>query len=59
MVKLKERWSYEQDKGWVFFTWGVNEFIIFGGLILGLGLLVVSEAILMTILFFKRTNTSG
>jgi hypothetical protein len=40
--------------GWFFFAWGVNEFLFFGGLVLGLGLLVVSEAILITTLFLNR-----
>lgn len=40
--------------GWSFFTWGVNEFLFFGGLVLGVGLLVVGEAILLSILLFKR-----
>jgi hypothetical protein len=40
--------------GWSFFTWGVNEFLFFGGLALGVGLLVVGEAILISILLFKR-----
>ncbi|MCD5324395.1 MULTISPECIES: hypothetical protein [Pontibacillus] len=39
---------------WVFFTWGVNEFLFFGGLVLGSGLLVVGEAVLLTTLFLKR-----
>lgn len=42
--------------GWFFFAWGVNEFLFFGGLVLGIGLLVVSEAVLITILFLKRKN---
>jgi hypothetical protein len=40
--------------GWFFFTWGVNEFLFFGELVLGIGLLVVGEGILITILFLKR-----
>jgi hypothetical protein len=40
--------------GWFFFTWGVDEFLFFGGLVLGIGLLVVGEAVLITILFLKR-----
>jgi hypothetical protein len=40
--------------GWSFFTWGVNEFLFFGGLVIGVGLLVVGEAILISILLFKR-----
>ena len=40
--------------GWFFFAWGVNEFLFFGGFVLGLGLLVVGEAALFTILFSKR-----
>jgi len=40
--------------GWFFFAWGVNEFLLFGGLILGIGILVVSEAALITVLILKR-----
>ncbi|KGP91196.1 hypothetical protein N780_08200 [Pontibacillus chungwhensis BH030062] len=40
--------------GWFFFAWGVNEFLFFGGLVLGIGLLVVGEAVLITTLFLKR-----
>ncbi|QHE54305.1 hypothetical protein [Pontibacillus sp. HMF3514] len=40
--------------GWFFFAWGVNEFLFFGGLVLGIGLLVVCEAVLITTLFLKR-----
>lgn len=42
--------------GWFFFTWRVNEFLFFGGLVLGIGLLVVGEAVLMTTLFLKRNK---
>lgn len=40
--------------GWFTFTWGVNEFLFFGGLLLGIGILVVGEAVLITTLFLKR-----
>lgn len=40
--------------GWFFFAWRVNEFLFFGGLVLGLGLIVVGEAALITTLFIKR-----
>nr|WP_077215300.1 hypothetical protein [Bacillus dakarensis] len=40
--------------GWFFFAWGVNEFLFFGGLVLGIGLLVVGEAVLITTLILKR-----
>jgi hypothetical protein len=40
--------------GWLIFALGVNEFLLFGGLLLGIGLLVVSETTLITILLFKR-----
>ncbi|MFD1737191.1 hypothetical protein ACFSCX_11575 [Bacillus salitolerans] len=40
--------------GWYFFAWSVNEFLFFGGLVLGIGLLVVGEAALITILCIKR-----
>lgn len=42
--------------GWFLFTWRVNEFLFFGGLVLGIGLLVVGEAVLMTTLFLKRNK---
>jgi hypothetical protein len=40
--------------GWFIFSWGVNEFLFFGGLVLGLGLLVGGEVVLFSILFSKR-----
>jgi len=40
--------------GWFIFTWGVNEFLFFGGLLLGIGLLAVGEAVLIATLFLKR-----
>jgi hypothetical protein len=40
--------------GWFFFAWGVNEFLFLGGLVLGIGLLVVGEGVLITILLLKR-----
>jgi hypothetical protein len=40
--------------GWAFFTWDVNEFLFFGGLVLGLVLLVVGEVILISILLLER-----
>ena len=33
---------------------GVNEYLFFGGIVLGIGLLVISEAVLITTLFLKR-----
>lgn len=39
---------------WSFFSWSVNEFIFFGGLMLGLGVIVVSEVILLIVLFVKK-----
>ncbi|MFZ3579737.1 hypothetical protein [Virgibacillus sp. DJP39] len=42
--------------GWFFFAWGVNEFLFFGGLVLGIGLLVVGEAVLITTLFLIRNK---
>ncbi|WP_234978484.1 hypothetical protein [Bacillus tuaregi] len=40
--------------GWFFFSWSVNEFLFFGGLALGVGLLIVGEIVLFAILFSKR-----
>lgn len=40
--------------GWFFFSWRVNEFLFFGGLVLGIGMLVISEAILILVFFIKR-----
>lgn len=40
--------------GWFFFSWRINEFMFFGGLVLGVGLLVVGQAVLFTALFIKR-----
>lgn len=40
--------------GWFFFSWGVNEFMFLGGLVLGIGMLVISEAILIIVLFVRR-----
>jgi hypothetical protein len=45
--------------GWLFFSWGVNEFLFLGGLMLGAGLLVVSEVILIIALFAKRKQLLG
>ena len=40
--------------GWFFFSWRVNEFMFFGGLVLGIGMLAISEAILIIVLFVRR-----
>ncbi|HHY74685.1 MAG TPA: hypothetical protein GX497_15945 [Bacillus bacterium] len=40
--------------GWFFFSWRINEFMFFGGLLLGVGLLIISEAILIIVLFIRR-----
>ena len=40
--------------GWIVFSWGVNEFLFFGGLILGISLLVAGEIVLIVTLFLKR-----
>lgn len=40
--------------GWFFFTWRVNEFLFFGGLVLGACLLVVGEVVLIFVLLLKR-----
>ncbi|MHC0038860.1 hypothetical protein [Pseudoneobacillus sp. C159] len=42
--------------GWVFFTWQVNEFLFFGGLVLGVGLLLVGEVILIILLLLRRKS---
>lgn len=40
--------------GWFFFSWKINEFLFFGGLVLGLGFFITGEVILLTIFFSKR-----
>lgn len=40
--------------GWFFYSWRVNEFMFFGGLVLGVGMLVMSEAILIIFLYSRR-----
>ncbi|MFC0415088.1 hypothetical protein ACFFHH_06405 [Cytobacillus solani] len=40
--------------GWFFFSWEVNEFLFFGGLVLGLSLIVVGEVVLLSIFLSKR-----
>ena len=40
--------------GWFFFAWGVNEFLLIGGLLFGIVLLIISEAALFIILLLKR-----
>ncbi|SES17840.1 hypothetical protein SAMN04487944_1224 [Gracilibacillus ureilyticus] len=42
--------------GWLFYSWGVNEFLFFGGLVSGVGLLVVGEVVLLSILFSRRNK---
>lgn len=40
--------------GWSFFSWGINEFLFFNGLFLGVGMLVLGEAIIFIALFIKK-----
>ncbi|KGP91232.1 hypothetical protein N780_08425 [Pontibacillus chungwhensis BH030062] len=40
--------------GWFFFAGAINEFLLFGGLVLGIGLLIAGEAVLVAILLLKR-----
>ncbi|QKY70725.1 hypothetical protein [Lentibacillus sp. CBA3610] len=40
--------------GWFLYSWGINEELFFGGLVLGAILLVVSEAALIITLFVRR-----
>lgn len=40
--------------GWFVYSWKVNEFMFFGGLMLGFGMLLCSEVILLIVLFVKR-----
>ncbi|GGD13270.1 hypothetical protein [Pontibacillus salipaludis] len=40
--------------GWFFFAGGINEFLLFGGLVLGISLLVAGEGLLITISLLKR-----
>jgi len=42
--------------GWAYFSWGTNEFISIIGILLGLGSMLVSEVLLITILLIKRKN---
>lgn len=42
--------------GWSFYSWGTNEFIFIIGIYSGLGLLVLSEGILVTILLIRRKH---
>ncbi|MTI79618.1 MAG: hypothetical protein FH758_01865 [Firmicutes bacterium] len=40
--------------GWIFFSWGLNEYLFFGGLLLGLRLWVVGEVVLIILLLIRR-----
>lgn len=40
--------------GWFYFSWGVNAFLLYGGLVLGVGLIAVGEIVLLLMLFIKR-----
>ncbi|QDP41000.1 hypothetical protein [Radiobacillus deserti] len=40
--------------GWLFFAWGRNEFLFMGGLVLGIGLLVTGEVVLVITFILKR-----
>ncbi len=42
--------------GWSFYSWGSNEFLFIIGIFVGLGLIVVSEVVLITILFIKKKH---
>ncbi|ADU28910.1 hypothetical protein [Evansella cellulosilytica] len=42
--------------GWFMYTWGINEFLFFGGLLIGVGLLVISEIVLFFLLLVKRVS---
>lgn len=42
--------------GWFNYSWGTNEFPFIIGIFVGLGLMVVSEAVLITILFIKKKH---
>lgn len=42
--------------GWFLYSWRVNEFMFFGGLVLGIVMLVISEAILIIMLFIRRKS---
>ena len=42
--------------GWSYYSWGTNEFLFIIGILEGLGLIVVSEAVLITILFIKKKH---
>ncbi|WP_102344930.1 hypothetical protein [Bacillus sp. Marseille-P3661] len=40
--------------GWAYVSWSTNEFILVNGIVLGFGLLVISEVLMITILLIKR-----
>ncbi|MDG5789237.1 hypothetical protein QA612_17395 [Evansella sp. AB-P1] len=40
--------------GWYLYAWGINEFLFFGGIVLGVGLLILSQITLYIVLFLKR-----
>ncbi|KEF37111.1 hypothetical protein M670_03704 [Schinkia azotoformans MEV2011] len=42
--------------GWSYYSWGTNEFTFIVGILFGFGLLVVSEAVLIAILFIRRKH---
>jgi len=41
---------------WLFYFWGVNEFLFFGSAYLGIALIVVSEFVLIITLLIKRKS---
>ncbi|WP_246202480.1 hypothetical protein [Virgibacillus doumboii] len=45
--------------GWFLYSWGVNEALFFGGLVLGLILLAVSEIALIVTLYLQREKLTG
>ncbi|WP_246944866.1 hypothetical protein [Bacillus pinisoli] len=40
--------------GWFLYAWGINEFLFFGGLVFGTGVLIVGEVVLITSFCVKR-----
>ncbi|SDJ06107.1 hypothetical protein [Alteribacillus bidgolensis] len=39
---------------WLFYSWGVNEFLFIGGMLLGMGISLVNIIILLLLLYFRR-----
>ncbi|MFA9558279.1 hypothetical protein ACERII_13305 [Evansella sp. AB-rgal1] len=40
--------------GWFFYAWGVNEFLFFGGIVIGVIIIVTSLVVLSLTIFLRR-----